>query len=190
MASKIEICNRALQILGSERIILLTDNNKRTRACNRAFEPCRLAELRAHAWNFAIKRAQLAAAGTTPLFGKNNYFPLPNDFVRLLPPDKCFNFNNRDWQIENQGIATNDTAPLNIRYIADITDPNKMDALFREALSARIAREMCEELTQSNSKKAETKDAYNTAILEARHINAFERESEEPPVDTWITAQR
>lgn len=190
MASKVGIYNRALQILGAARIVAVTDNNTRARACNACFEACRLAELRAHAWNFAIRRAQLPKATDGPAFGPANYFPLPTDFVRLLPPDKWLNFNNRDWQIEEKGIATNDDAPLNIRYIANIDDPNKMDALFREALAARMAREMCEELTQSNTKKAETKDAYNTAVLEARHINAFERESDEPPEDEWITAQR
>lgn len=189
MASKVEIANRALQLLGAKRIVSLTEDSRNARAINAAFEPVKLAELRKHPWCFATKRAQLAASSTTPLFTRSNSFPLPSDFVRLLPPDPEVNFNDLDWVIEGKNIITNDSAPLDVRYIYDVTDPNEMDALFREALSAKLAEELCEEITQSNTKKAVAKDAYKDVIADAKRANAIEKPADKPPEDEWVTCR-
>ena len=154
MASVVEICNRALQKLGAARIVDITDNSKNARSCNTAYNPTRLKELRRHTWNFAIKRASLPASVTPPLFDYRFAYPLPTDFLRLLAPDPISNREDIEWVIEGNTIVTNDSAPLQIRYVADITDPNLMDPLFREAVSADLAMELCEEITQSNEKKA------------------------------------
>lgn len=189
MASNVEIANRALQKLGAKRIVSLTEDSRNGRAVNAAFEVLKQAELRKHPWNFAIKRASIAASATSPLFTKSNSFPLPSDFLRLLAPDEEDNFNYRDWQIEGGGIVTDDDAPLEIRYIYNVTDPNEMDVLFREALAMKIAQELAEEITQSNQKKAEAQQAYKEAIAEARRVNAFERVSQSEPQDEWITVR-
>lgn len=190
MASKVEICNRALQKLGAKRIVSLDDDSVTARACNVAFEPVKLAELRDHSWNFAVKRVSLAANATAPEFGPQNSFPLPSDFVRLLPPDAQLSLDELDWLIEGRNIFTNDSAPLQIRYVSDVTDPNIMDSLFREALSSRLALELCEQLTQSNTKKADIKAEYKENIGEARRTNAIEKPAVMPPDDSWITVRR
>lgn len=190
MASEVEICNRALQKLGAKRITSLTEDSVNARSCNVAYNVVRDAELRAHPWSFAVRRAELAADVTAPLFGKQNAFPLPSDFLRLLPPDPELNLNNIDWQIEGRSILTNDSAPLQIRYVAKITDPNTMDPTFREALSARLAWELCEELTQSNQKKGDARTDYTLAIREARRCGAIENIAAKPPEDEWVTVRQ
>lgn len=189
MASEVEICNRALQRLGAKRITSLTEDSVNARACNLAYELLRDAELRKHPWNFAIERAALAADATEPEWGRSNAFQLPSDFVRLLPPYPEDNVNDRDWQIEGQKIYTDEGDPLYIRYIKQVTDPNQMDPLFREALSASIAYELCEELTQSNSKKADAKAGYKDIIGEAKKANAIDNIPTDPPLDTWISGR-
>ncbi len=190
MASKVEICNRALQKLGAKRIVSLDDDSVTARACNVAFEPVKLAELRDHSWSFAIKRQSLPADSPAPDFGPQNSFTLPTDFLRLVPPDPQYNMDNLDWVIEGRKIFTNDSAPLLIRFVSDVTDPNLMDALFRESLSSRLALELCEQLTQSNTKKADIKAEYKENISEARRTNAIERPAILPPDDSWITVRR
>lgn len=189
MASNVEIANRALQKLGASRIASLTEDSVNGRAINACFDVLRQAELRKHPWNFAIKRAQLAANVTDPLFTRSTSFALPSDFIRLLAPDPEVNYNDLDWQIEGRNIITNDDAPLDVRYIYNVTDPNEMDILFREALSARIAYELAELLTQSNAKKAEAMGAYEEIIAEAKRVNAIERVALQPPEDTWVTVR-
>jgi hypothetical protein len=189
VASNVEIGNRALQHLGAKRIVSLTDDSRNAQAINACFEPTKLALLRAHPWCFATKRAELAASATAPLFTRTNSFPLPSDFVRLLPPDPEDNINSLDWVIEGRSIVTNDTAPIYIRYIYDVTDPNEMDVLFREAFAAKLAENTCEEITQSNSKKADIKETFKEIIAEARRTNAIEKPAENPPEDSWVTCR-
>ena len=64
-----------------------------------------------------------------------------------------------------------------------------MDILFREALAARMAYEMCEELTQSNTKKAELKEEYMDAIKAARKASAIQNVPQVGVEDSWITVR-
>lgn len=187
MASVVEICNGALIRLGASTITLLTDNTVGAKAVNAVYDRKRRELLRQHPWNFAIVRGSLAADATAPIFGKNNSFTLPADFLRLLPPDPCFNYNDLDWQIEGRAILSDDAGPINVRYISDVTDPNKMDALFRETLSLDIANEICEKLTQSNTKKQDISNDRLAMIREAKRTNAIENRPAVAPQDTWIT---
>lgn len=189
MSSEVEICNRALQKLGAQRITSLTDGSKNARACLTAYYPLRDAEQRKHRWSFCVQRFSLAASNTAPLFGKTNFYPLPSGWLRLLEPDPKWNLNDRDWVIEGDSICTDDAAPLQVRLIMKIEDPNVMDPLFREALAAKIAEEICEELTQSNEKKSVAKQDYKEAIAEAKKINGIEDPPQEAPLDTYITSR-
>lgn len=189
MASEVDICNRALQKLGAKRITALTDDSVNARSCNAAYEIVRDAELRAHPWNFAIARASLAADSTAPSWGRAKSYELPADYLRLLPPYPEDNSNALDWQVEGRKVYTDDTAPLYIRYIKRVSDTSLFDALFVEALSTKLASELCEEITQSNAKKEGLKDDYRETIARAKKTNAIEGVSQEPPDDTWLTVR-
>lgn len=189
MASVVDICNSALQKLGAKRIVSLTENSPNARSCNAAYSNSRDAELQAHPWNFAVKRVELAADAVPPIFGKANSYTLPGDFLRLLAPDPGYNCVPRDWQIEGTKILTRDQAPLHLRYVALVTDTTLMVPTFREALACRLASEMCEEITQSNSKKASVNADYKDALREARRINALANPPVTPNEDSWITAR-
>ncbi len=190
MASDVEICNRALQKLGAKHITSLSEDSRNGRSCNLAYGPCRLAELRAHPWSFAVARATLAADADGPTWGKANSFTLPALWLRMV--DDYFEDNSltKDWEIEGKKIFTDDSAPLYIRYIYNVTDPQEMDALFREALACKLAWEMCEEITQSNAKKDSLESDYEKAIRQAKRINAIEKSSAQTPDSEWITCRR
>lgn len=189
MASVTEICNRALQKLGAKRITSIDENSVSARACLACYSTVRDSELMKHRWNFAIKRSSLAADATAPAWGRSNSFPLPSDFLKLIAPYPEDDSNERDWIIENRKILSDEASPLYIRYIGQITDPNEMDILFRESLAARMAYEMCEELTQSNSKKAELKDDYKDSISEAKKASAIQNIPQVSVEDSWITVR-
>lgn len=189
MASETEICNRALQKVGAKRITSLSQDSHSARACNVAYATCRDAELRAHPWSFAIARATLAADATAPDWGRGYSFQLPTDFLRMHQPYAEDNTYQLDYVIEGQKILTDQPAPLYLRYISQVTDPNRMDVLFREAVAARLAVEVCEELTQSNTKLQNLTAAYGAIISEARRTNAIEKPPQEALEDSWITAR-
>jgi hypothetical protein len=189
MASVVDICNIALQKLGASRIVSLTQDTENARECNLLYEQARDAELRAHPWNFAIKRAQLASS-TAPVHGPTSAYPLPSDCLRLLPQDPCRAFDDLDWQIEGRSIVTDDTGALDIRYIYRVTDPNLFDALFVELMACRLAEGLNEKITQSNSKGQQIREDRRVALREARKVNAFENQSQEAPEGSWLTVRR
>jgi hypothetical protein len=185
--SKVAIANLALQKLGSGSISALDQNNPDARAMNTAFDLVLGAELRRYDWVFAIKRASLPADGDDTLWGGWNRFNLPADCIRLLRDDETGQA--VDWKLEGEFVVTADAAPLNIRYVARIEDPNEYDALFIEAFACKLAMQTCEKITGSTSKKESVKEDYKDAIAEARRVGAIEKSAQEFPEDSWVNAR-
>ena len=189
MASEVNIANRALQKLGAGSITYLTQDSVNARACNSCYTNLRDALLRSHPWNFAITRTSLAADATAPTFGRASAYTLPSDCLRLLPSYPEDNSLTEDYQIEGRKIYSDYSSPLYIRYIYRVTDVNEMDVLFQEALATKMAFEMCEQITQSNSKKESLREDFKSIIQEAKKLNAFENVASEPPEDEWNTVR-
>ncbi len=186
--SDVSIANRALQKLGAKRISSLTQDHPNARSMNAAFERVRRAELRRYPWSFAISRASIAADGDDSLWGDWNRYSLPNDFIRLIRDDETGS--HVDWKIEGLYILTADASPLEIRYIADVEDPNTFDALFVEVFASRLAMECCKEISDSTVDKESLKDDYKAEIAEAKKVGAIEKEAQEFPEDEWLSARR
>jgi len=186
MPSATEICNIALRKLGAKRIDDLdTENSPNARTLRDLYEPMRDSLMRSHRWRFAIKRTTLAPDATSPIHDDFDYrYQLPADCLRpLKEPD------NSGWSVEGRYVLTNEGDSLPLRYIAQITSTGMYDATFIEALAAKIAYEACEDITQSNTKKADAKDDYKTAVRMAKATNALEVEPEEPYTDSWLLAR-
>lgn len=195
MASVIQVANRALTKLGAARITSLADDNKQARAVSSCFDDLRDAELRAHRWEFSLKRVELPALLTAPTFGYQYQYQTPSDFLKLDMVDDRFpdvyldgyvNKEFLDWVLEGNKILTDIGAPLKLRYVARIEDPNEWDALFREALSCRIAAELAEDLTQSTGKRQQAWDEYKQAVREAVKAGGIERQPVLTGDNTWI----
>ncbi len=189
MASEVDICNRGLVHLGAKLVTSLTENTPNARSCNQIYAGLRDAELRKHPWNFAITRVQLAASSITPVFGRARAFPLPADYLATRPPYPEAHLNSRDWIIEGTEIYTDDGDPLNFRYVRRIEAVERMDPLFQEALGVSIGLALCEQITQSNTKKDFLVKEYKRIMADARKANAFDRIPSESTHDTWETAR-
>jgi hypothetical protein len=185
--SKVAIANRALQKLGADRIESLSEDSPNARSMAAVYDITRKAELRRYVWGFAIKRDSIAADGSQTSWGQWNRYSLPNDFLRLIRDDESSQA--PDWRIEGQYIVSADSAPLNIRYIADIDDPNFYDSLFVEAFASKLALEVCVEITGSSGRQDRAGRDYDLAIGEAKRIGAIEKEAQQFPVDDWINAR-
>ena len=83
MASVIDICNSALNLLGASTISALTDDSKNARLCNQRYEPIRNRVFRSHAWNCLTKRVQLAKDTDAPVIEYANQYALPSDCLSL-----------------------------------------------------------------------------------------------------------
>lgn len=198
-SSQIQVCNRALQKLGAQPIVNFSDNTNNARAMSTAFQPVVEAELRRHRWKFSILRANLAQLSGQPANGVyTNMFQLPSDCLRVLnigdwwPGQDISDYRNRttaEYSIENNVVLTNYAAPLSLRYVSRITSTGQWDSAFAEAVSARLAWECCEQITQSGEKRKLAIQEYKVAIREAIGANALESPPEFTADDSWVTSR-
>lgn len=188
--TKIGIVNRALQMLGSAQIASLTENSRGAKAMLRAYDPVFLSELRSNTWNFSIKRANLAADATAPIFGKSRQFPLPGDFLFLAPEETTFiDPRRRDFNIEGTNIVSSMVSPLPIRYVSSNITESNFDPLFAEAFAVSLALATCEEITNSNTKKQMLAGDYDDMIKRAKKRNSIENAPVKSPTCSWITVR-
>lgn len=176
MASTVDIANLALSHLGEERLVALTDNVASARAVDLIYEDVRDEVLRAHRWNFAVKRAVLTALVTAPAFGWALEYPLPNDCLRVLEVnDSEFGDTITDeYVVEGRSILT-DAESLNLVYIRRVEEVSQFDPIFKQALALKLAAGLAEKLRGSTGKTADLIQQYEriTAPL-ARRIDANE----------------
>ena len=181
----VDLCNSALQRVGAASILSLSDNSPEARACTIAYDSNRRDELRKHKWNFALARVILAPDSTAPVFDYDYQFTLPSDCLRVIRPNTA----DLDWQVEGRKILTNDSDTLYLRYIYDVTDVTQWDASFYNVCAAALAVDICEKLTQSNTKKQLLQSEYQDAVKVARRMDAFEGGPEDAPEDGWWIAR-
>lgn len=185
--SKVAIANGALQRLGAKRIESLTQDHPNARSMNAAFDRVVRAEIRRYDWAFAIKRASIAADASGPTWGDWNRYSLPNDYLRLLRDDESGL--TVDWKIEGRYILSADAAPLEIRYLAFIEDPNFYNSLFIDAVECKLAAVCCKEITGSGALKKDLNADYDDAIADAKRVGAIEKSAQEFPEDEWVAAR-
>ena len=169
MASVVQMCNSALNQLGAASITALTDNSKNARLCNERFSTVRDAVFRSHPWNSLIKRLQLAQDATTPAYGFSFQFTLPSDCIRVLG----INAYNADHKVEGRKILCNESS-IKLIYVSQVTDPNEMDVLLRETISAGLSADLAYAITANLQVSKLMQEKYQYKLSEARHTDASE----------------
>lgn len=184
MASEVDLVNRALSKLGATRITSLTDATTAARAVNHAYPFVRDAVLRAHPWNCTVARVQLAPLSTAPPFGYDYQYQSPSDCIKVLEVTTDY-----DWVVEGTAILTDEGTVLDVRYQKQVTDVNEFDSLLFEAIAARLAFEICEEVTQSNTKKVAAERDFEKIMRSAKMQDAQEQSSSTLKEDSWVEAR-
>jgi hypothetical protein len=176
MASVVNICNSALNLIGASTISALTEDTKNARLCNQRYEPVRNRVFRGHNWNCLIKRVQLAANSTDPVIEYAKSYALPSDCLRVL---KIHNgttdsiASDLDYKIEGKNIVTDETT-VYLVYIALDTDPNNYDVYLREAISHQLAADLAYAITNNATLANNYMTRADERLREARFIDATE----------------
>lgn len=139
----------------------------------------------------AVTLAFLYPIGSGPFADStsNNVYRLPVGWLCEVPQNPHLPQAQRDWLYESNYLITGDTSPLIYRFVADMLDVTKYDALFCEGLSSRIAFELCEVLTQSITKLGAIGKEYQQFMGEARTRNAIETGPVSPEEDSWLAVK-
>lgn len=155
--SIVEICNAALSLIGEKQITnaTLSDDTEAERQCSLVYPIIRDKLLRAHPWNFAESRSQLAALTETPDFEFSYYYQLPSDCLRVL---RLYDTDD-NYRVEaNRRIAT-DVTPCQLIYTAQVTDPAQFDPGFTHAVIYHLAAHLAMVLSDNRSLAAELRQA-------------------------------
>jgi hypothetical protein len=171
----VTICNLALTMLGADRITSLLDDTENARKCNSVYTFVRDEVLRAHPWNFAIKRAVLAELATPPVFGYDHQFQIPSDCLRVFEVSSGWSDveSETEFEIEGKALLT-DMNTCYIRYIFRQTDPTQFDSSFVNAIAARLAAEMAYSITGHGSMATAMMQIYEQKMSAARSADAQE----------------
>lgn len=147
VSSSVEICNLALDYLGTGNIISLDEQfNDNAKLCKRWYDVTRKSLLKDLNASFAIKRRTLAVLSETPVYGRTYQYQLPSDCIKLLNVDSPLDI--QDYQIEGDKLLYDNNSELNIRYIYDCQDVSLFDDEFKECLALYIAANICLKVTQ------------------------------------------
>ncbi len=204
MASPLDIQNRALAKLGQPPLRAPGDNTTAGRFMVANYDLIRQAELRINFWNFAMRRVylnnQVDSGGNAiaPAFGYEFIYNLPSDCIRVAYVNDIYNgldlaeYRNQDsseYKVEGKTIVTSFSSPMQLRYVADVTDSSQYDLYFVESLACKIAAEGCETITQSLQKAQKLEAAYARAINVAKSCGAMENPPQSMPDNTWLISR-
>lgn len=138
-------------------------------------------------------------------------YQLPYGFMRVAPQDpKSAGVAHQvsgagmqwsDYQFEGEYLLSSTApnvatlGPLLFRFVADIADVTRMDALFARSLCARIGFELCETITQKPELKKDLGSMYDRFVAEAKQVNLIESGTSDPldadfPLSRLPTADR
>lgn len=185
--SEVAICNMALAEIGrGAQITSMDEASQAARACKLRYPYARDACLRAYDWNFAAKRAELAANGTAPAFEFALAYDLPADCLLVR---SVYEGEAEKWVVEGRQILTDMTAPIYIKYTFLATGTATFDPLFVEALAARLASDIAVQLSESVSRAQSLWQVYQGKMAEARRRDAQEGQPESMPQGGWLDAR-
>ena len=183
MSSVVDICNKALSILGQKGIVSLDDNSPEAYACRTHWGPLRDEVLRKHPWNCVTKRASLNLLLEVPPFEFSYCHQLPADCLWVQSTDPYDYF-----VIEGRKLLCN-SKQISIRYVHTTDDSTKFDSQLSAALSFLLASELCYNITKSTSLTESLYKLGMEKLADAKASDSLEGKTREKRFGRWLEAQ-
>lgn len=189
MADFVTIANLAASAIGEDDQLRSPDDDTHlSRSVRAVFDVERVAALRDHTWNFAMRRFALPRVAnpdfdTTP-FGFA--YRLPATCVRLV---EVMGARAGSYQVEGAHILSGAVAPLRIRCIVDLPEPAEWDALFVKAFAMRVAWQIADRITGDPNRVQMAERKYRAALAEAKRVDARENPAVVQAATGWEEAR-
>lgn len=183
MASVVDICNKALSLLGQAIIVSLTDDSPSARACAIHWPALRDETLRGHPWNCVTKRWTLNRLNETPEFEFEYAFQLPADCLMVLATEPaCF------YEVEGRKILC-DESSLAIKGIERNDDTSQYDPQLASALAFLLAAELCPQMTSSSTEAGRLYGLGTDKLKEAKASDAIESRRRQTHGNRYVNAK-
>lgn len=182
------IYNMVLDRLAEESVLGPADKKAVTRWLNRNYPIQRDALLQQHTWNFAMRRARLAADLQKPEFEWAYQYNLPTDCIRCLPLTEDGTRNGRPvpYVVEGLHILTNHTPPVLCRYVRREENPALYSPAFVNVLAQILAANAAHWVTGKQSLAKELSGSVAGMTTNAQILDSLEGLPEEPYDDDVI----
>lgn len=180
MASKVDICRRALSLLGQSNTLANIEQPEDDLEiiCDRWYDVCREEMLTAFNWTFAKKRQVLALDPEGVLFDYEKSFFLPSDFLQIesIYEGEYVSPEEIDYRIEGRNILYDaEENTLNLVYIANIEQTGLFPAYFTSALEFYLAFKMSNEVNKNDTDIARLEQLFNKAMVNAKAMDSVKR---------------
>lgn len=180
--SKVSIVNKALTLLGANRIVSLSDDTREAKAANAVYDQSLRSILSETCWSFATKKTLLNRLTEEPADHIGFYFQRPSDCVEI------FETSAYSWRPEGEKVWSLDNN-LIVKYTYFCEDDSFYSAKFVDALACRLAADMCFDITNSASRTSELNSLYEGEYLpRALHQDAVHQGEVTVIDDDWVNA--
>lgn len=159
-------------MVGAKPIASLDEATAQATAAKVFYELSRDEVLRAHPWNFAIKRVHLSPLSETPAYGYSNAFQLPADWLRTLE------ISADEYNHEGGKLLCNDSG-IDLRYVARVVDVTTYDSLFVTTVSCNMAAKLAPSVSGDKGMQQVMWQMYTAQLAQARAIDAQEEPAPE-----------
>jgi hypothetical protein len=192
--SDLQICNLALREVSLETISALDELSPEAEDCNDFYPQCRDIILEQHPWNFAQKRAELAAVAVPAGWSHYAYaYVYPNDCVNahaLYVPGSTV---KQDFEVaeadDGSQIILCDVTPAVLAYTKRVTDTTRYTALFTECLYLLLASKLAWSRLKDTSLEQAKLTKANNALGEAQRRDSKEGNPDEVDETPWVLAR-
>lgn len=191
MADQTSVANLALMFIGSEtRLLSIDDEKDAARSLKAVWDIERQAVIRSNAWNWAMRRAALAALQVEVLPPFTHAFRLPAEALRLI---EVYSPSGRDtasdYQLEGRNILTARSGPLYVRCLMDVPEIAEWDPLAATHFAGRLALTCGARIAGSAFDRDLTLQRYREATSDAKSADALENPPIEQLESSWVTAR-
>lgn len=173
--TNIDICNRALTLIGAPTITSFDDGSREAEVCEQLYDHTYSALLAETNWNFATEDQQLAQSSTTPTDTTWNYqYLLPSAYVNLV----CFYTSGgtiiQDYRKQGDHVLCNYNTVF-VKFIAKPAE-NELPAWFERYLVYRLAHDFQEPVMIGGT----TQDRLLVQVSDVR-LQAYKQDALENP---------
>lgn len=196
MASDTQIARTALAHLGDNyEIDDLAESSVEAEQVNLVFEDTREELLREHPWGFATAYVSPAPLSSLAPGSWAYAYAYPTDAVKIRRISNPLGDMRKPLPFEvaslddgSRVILCNEAEPVFV-YTRNVTNPNRMDALFRSAFSYRLAERLAIPLTGSRELMGDMKRLADMKVASAEEESSSEQVGNEPTDADWILAR-